>query len=362
MEFGLFTLMDFYPDRHNEPRYYQDTIDLIVESETNGYTSAWLGEEHFYSFGVCPSPQIMLTALAQRTESMRLGTSISLLPFDHPLRKAEDFAMVDVLSGGRLDFGVGRGSIQRHFAGFGVDPTESKPRYEESLTIIKKAWTERNFSYDGQFWQANEVTVSPRPIQDPRPPIYRGTVSIESYEAAGIAGDNAFATPWLVAPHDEMRIRLDRYRSLLAEHGHPPRREAAVFFMFCNADHRAAVREAREITTSYAEFITGHAKGRALLGTGRGISTGPNSSLFSQSDFIRSIGDHIEERAIVGTPEACIRRLEEVNDELGLDRVLLYFHAGAYDTTKARHNLKLFGQEVIPHFATNTPAPTKTTA
>jgi alkanesulfonate monooxygenase SsuD/methylene tetrahydromethanopterin reductase-like flavin-dependent oxidoreductase (luciferase family) len=349
MEFGLFTLMDFHADLQTEPQYYKDTADLIVEAEGHGFTSAWVGEEHFYSFGVCPSPQLLLTALASRTESIRLGTAISLLPFDHPLRKAEDFAMVDILTGGRLDFGVGRGSIQRHFEGFGIDPAESKARYEESLAIIKKAWTGRPVTHDGQFWHVSDVTVSPRPIQQPHPPVYRGTVSAESYETAGAAGDNAFVAAWLVAPHAQMRTRLDRYRAAAVENGHTTR-EAAVFFLFCDTDHHAAVREAREITSTYAQFITSHAKGRALVGADRGQSAGPNSSLFSQRDFILSIGDHIEERAIVGTPQACIRRLEEINDELGLDQVLFYFNAGAWDTGKARRNLKLAAEEIIPHF------------
>ena len=349
MEFGLFTLMDFHTGLQTEPQYYKDTIDLIVEAEAYGYTSAWLGEEHFYSFGVCPSPQLVLSALASRTDSMRLGTSISLLPFDHPIRKAEDFAMVDILTGGRLDFGVGRGSIQRHFEGFGVDPAESKPRYEESLAIIKKAWTEQSITYEGEFWQVREVTVSPRPLQRPHPPVYRGTVSVESYETAGAVGDNAFVTSWLVAPHAQMRTRLDRYRALAAEGGHTTR-EASVFFLFCDTDQHAAIREGREVTDTYARFITGHAKGRALVGADRGTQAGPNSSLFSQRDFILSIGDHIEERAIVGTPQACIQRLEEINDELGLDQVLFYFHAGAWDIAKAHRNLELFGKEVLPHF------------
>ena len=349
MEFGLFTLMDFHAGQQTEPQYYQDTIDLIVEAEAHGYTSAWVGEEHFYSFGVCPSPQLLLSTLASRTDAMRLGTSISLLPFDHPIRKAEDFAMVDILTGGRLDFGVGRGSIQRHFEGFRVNPAESKPRYEESLAIIKKAWTQQSVTHEGQFWQVRDVTVSPRPIQRPHPPVYRGTVSVESYETAGVVGDNAFVTAWLVAPHAEMRTRLDRYRALAAQNGHSTR-EASVFFLFCDTDQQAAIREAREITSAYAQFITGHAKGRALVGADRGAQAGPNSSLFSQRDFILSIGDHIEERAIVGTPQACIRRLEEIDDELGLDQVLFYFHAGAWDIGKARRNLELFGKEVIPHF------------
>lgn len=133
MQFGLFTLFDFFPERQNEVAYYRETLDLIVQADALGLDSIWVGEEHFYSFGICPRPALFLTAVAQRTQKIRLGTAVSLLPFDNPLRTAEDFAMLEVLSTGRLDFGVGRGLIPAHFAGFGVNPTDTRARMNEAL-------------------------------------------------------------------------------------------------------------------------------------------------------------------------------------------------------------------------------------
>jgi alkanesulfonate monooxygenase SsuD/methylene tetrahydromethanopterin reductase-like flavin-dependent oxidoreductase (luciferase family) len=181
-------------------------------------------------------------------------------------------------------------------------------------------------------------------------------VSPESYEGAAVVGDNAFITPWLTAPHAEIRRRLDVYRDTAARHGHAGLREAGVFLMFCDRDHNAAVRLAKEVSTRYARHITSFRKGAALAGAGRsvqpdGSTADPRSALFSQMDFILSIADHIEERAIVGTPEECIRRIEEIDDELGLDRVLLYFRAGAMSIPEARRSMELFGNEVLPHFA-----------
>ena len=143
MEFGLFSLFDFFPDRQNEVEYYQDTLELSILAEQLGFDSVWFGEEHFYSFGICPSPQIFLTAVARETSRIRLGPAISLLPFENPLRKAEDFAMLDILSNGRLNFGVGRGIIGKHFEGFCIDPAESRARYQEALEIIRRAWSGR---------------------------------------------------------------------------------------------------------------------------------------------------------------------------------------------------------------------------
>src|SRR5262249_26385409 len=184
MQFGLITLVDFFPNRQNELAYYRDTLDLMISAEKLGFDSAWVGEEHFYSIGICPSPQLFLTALARETTRLRLGTAVSLLPFENPLRKAEDFAMLDILSGGRLNFGAGGGIIYKHFEGFRVSMQESRARYEEALEIIERAWTQESFSYEGQFWQIPELSLSPKPLQKPHPPIYRGVVSPEAFEAA----------------------------------------------------------------------------------------------------------------------------------------------------------------------------------
>ena len=119
------------------------------------------------------------------------------LPLAHPLRQAEDFAMLDLLSGERLDFGVGRGSFPKHFEGFQVSMQESRARYEEVLDIIERAWTQERFSYEGRFRQIPELSLSPKPRQKPCPPIYRGIVSPEAFEAAGAKGHGALFVPWL---------------------------------------------------------------------------------------------------------------------------------------------------------------------
>jgi alkanesulfonate monooxygenase SsuD/methylene tetrahydromethanopterin reductase-like flavin-dependent oxidoreductase (luciferase family) len=132
----LFTLFHFFPDRQSEVAYYKNTLECMIDAEQLGFDSVWVGEEHFYSFGICPSPQLFLTAVAQATTRVRLGTALSVLPLENPLRKAEDFAMLDILSGGRLIFGVGRGAYPKHFEGFRVPWLENRQRYEEALAII----------------------------------------------------------------------------------------------------------------------------------------------------------------------------------------------------------------------------------
>jgi len=344
VQFGLFTLFDFFQGRQDEVAYYRDTLDIMILAEKLGFDSVWGGEEHFYSFGICPSPQLFLTAVARETSRLRLGTAISLLPFENPLRKAEDFAMLDILSNGRLNFGVGRGIIPKHFEGFRVDPYESRARYEESLAIIRGAWTQTPFSYEGKFWQVPSLSLSPKPLQKPHPPIYRGTLSMESFEGAAIAGDNAFVVPWLSGTHPEVRKRVERYRALLKEHGHPQTRMTFIFFLFIDRDHQAAMRDGIESTRNYTQLFTSFVPPEALQ------KFRPGDPFKAFLDLALSIPEHLEERAVVGTPAECRRRLAELNDEFGLDQVAFYFHAGARDPQRARHGLELFANEVMPEF------------
>ena len=344
MEFGLFSLFDFFRERQNEAQYFQDTLDICIQAETLGFDAVWLGEEHFYSFGICPSPQLFLTALARETSKIRLGTAISLLPFENPLRKAEDFAMLDILSHGRLNFGAGRGIVPKHFEGFQIDQGENRARYEEALEIIRGAWTTDPFEYKGQFWQVPSLSIGPKPTQTPHPPIYRGTLSRESFEQAGKIGDNAFIVPWLSAPHPEVRSRLSHYRRMLDDSGHQSARTTCIFFMFVNEDHNEAVRDAVTSTRAYTELITSFVPKDALHRVPK------HDPMRSYLEFILSMPDDVEERAIVGTPPECRRRLHELDDEFELDQVAFYFHAGGRDPQRARQGLEIFAKDVMPEF------------
>jgi len=341
MQFGLFTLFDFFPDRQNESTYYRDTLELMVYAERLGFDSVWIGEEHFYTFGICPSPQLFLTALARETRRLRLGTAISLLPFENPLRKAEDFAMLDILSGGRLDFGVGRGGIPKHFEGFRVSYQESRARYEEALEIIERAWTQERFSYEGQFWQVPELSLSPRPLQKPRPPVYRSISSPEAYEIAGAKGHGALFVPWL---NPNLKRGLENYRAASRAHGHSAVPSVFIYFLFIDQDYHQALAEAREVTGRYTELIL-RTIPQALV---EKLPLG--ESLKSLWERLSSMAAHLEERAIVGTPRDCRRRIAELREELSIEHIAFYLHAGARDVSRARQGLELFAKEVMPEF------------
>lgn len=347
MKFGLFTLFDFHPDRQEESYYYTETLNLLELADELGFERLWLGEEHFYAFGICPRPSVYLSAVAQRTQKMRLGTAVTLLPFDDPIRVAEDYAMLDVISNGRVDLGVGRGLIPKHFEGFPIPPDETRARMNEGIDVVLKAWTQETFSHDGEFFNYPELSVSPRPIQQPHPPLWVGTLSPESFERAGNLGQNIMVVPFLSGPFEHVKQQVDRYRSLLVENKHDINaiEDMFVFFLFVNEHHDAALAEAREVAARYMALLAQNIPPP---------SADMPPEIRQQSEALRnqleSFVDNIEERAVVGTPERCRERVAELQGYFGVKNMSFYLHAGARDFGDARRSLELFASDVLPHF------------
>src|ERR1700730_15706587 len=158
MKFGLLTLFDHYAEDCCEEQYYKNFLDEVVYAEEWGFDSVWIGEHHFCRY-ICPAPQIVAAAVAQRTKTIRIGTAIALLPHHDPIRLAEDYALVDLLSGGRLDFGVGRGFIKSGYDGFKQSRGESRQCFNECLEIIEGLCRHPAFSYRGKFYSVSEVSI-----------------------------------------------------------------------------------------------------------------------------------------------------------------------------------------------------------
>jgi alkanesulfonate monooxygenase SsuD/methylene tetrahydromethanopterin reductase-like flavin-dependent oxidoreductase (luciferase family) len=146
---------------------YQDILAQIELGDALGFDTAWLGELHFIPSFSCLASPLILAAAAQRTKRVRLGTAVTLLPLHNPVKKAEDAATLDVLSGGRLEFGSRERRHPVYFAGYNVPQDESRERFEESLEVILRAWTSERFSYQGKYFRVQDVRLTPQPLQKP---------------------------------------------------------------------------------------------------------------------------------------------------------------------------------------------------
>jgi alkanesulfonate monooxygenase SsuD/methylene tetrahydromethanopterin reductase-like flavin-dependent oxidoreductase (luciferase family) len=222
MKFGLHFQLPCSGTQSPTQRY-RDTIEQCVYAERLGFESVWPVEQHFNAdLSILPSPLLLLAAVAERTRTLRLGIAIVLLPLSHPVRVAEEIATLDVISDGRVEFGIGRGAIPKHFAGFGVPQGESRDRFLEGLDLILRAWRGERLSYNGRFFHCEDLAIVPKPVQQPHPPIRVAANSIETFELMGRAGYDIFVATQ-VNPFPKVKEFVPLYRRARAAAGHPSR-------------------------------------------------------------------------------------------------------------------------------------------
>lgn len=174
MKFIAFHLMQA-PRWVSDPEVYRHEIDLMLVAEELGFDAVWVAEHHFHHYCIDPDPLLLATHVAAGTKRIRIGTAANVLPLVHPLRVAEQAAMLDILSNGRLDVGFAKGYGPREFAGYGVDQRQADDRFREALEVVIGAWTRPEFSYEGKHFQVPRLTLRPRPITKPHPRAYIAT-------------------------------------------------------------------------------------------------------------------------------------------------------------------------------------------
>src|ERR1700751_5204971 len=220
MELGIYHEFPVLPGR-SQAECFAAGFDIVDASEEYGLDVMWLAELHFDKRRpLAASPLVLGTAIAARTERIRIGTSVQVLPLANPLRIAEEAATLDHVSKGRLIFGVGRSGVVKTYEALNIAYSESKDREIECLEIIRRAWREDNFSYKGKFYDIQDVTVVPQPVQQPTPEIRIAAVSIETFPAAGNAGQGLF----LSVRHEDVRMfkqHIDVYRKAWTDAGQP---------------------------------------------------------------------------------------------------------------------------------------------
>jgi alkanesulfonate monooxygenase SsuD/methylene tetrahydromethanopterin reductase-like flavin-dependent oxidoreductase (luciferase family) len=197
---------------------YQRAIERFEIMDHTGYDAVWLAEHHFSGFSVCPSVHMMATMAAAKTERLRIGTAVSLAPFYHPLRLAEEVALLDVLSGGRVNWGAGRGFSRVEFEAFGIPIEESAARFRETVEVVLAAWRNERLSHQGDFFRFEGVEVLPRPLQQPHPPVWMAATSESAIDWAAAQGFSILMDPHCTRA--ELAAKRARYGERLAEAGH----------------------------------------------------------------------------------------------------------------------------------------------
>ena len=221
MKFGLFHEFPCH-EGVTQREVFSESFELVDEAERMGVDGVWLAEYHFLpQRSVLSSPVTVATAIAARTQRMRIGLAVQVLPLGNPVRMAEEIATLDHISQGRLDFGIGRSTFAFIYEGFGMNFGESRDRFTECLDIILKGWTEDQFSYEGEYYRFENSMVVPKPYQDPHPPISVGVTSAETFPMVGRMGYPILINPSRVFSLSELAEYIQDYQQARKDAGHP---------------------------------------------------------------------------------------------------------------------------------------------
>jgi len=309
---------------------YRKYIDYVLCAEDLGFHSVFVVEHHFTGVGQLSASLNFLSYLAARTERMRLGTAVVVLPWHNPVLLAEQVATLDLLSNGRLDFGIGKGYRPPEFSGFSIPIEEATARFDETLAFLRRAWaSSERFSHHGRYWHFDDIVIEPRTVQQPHPPLWMGAGSLPSIQRAAQEGFNLLLDQ--IAPVDLIIERVAAYRQQLAQQGRSYR------------PGQIAVARALQIVRTAEERQQAYDLRLKVLKAIGGLARGPGSERY------QNIGSHAdpnlasEESALLGTPEEIVGRLKKL-EAGGVDYVLLV------DPTGSMASLKTFASEVMPHF------------
>ena len=357
MHVGLVMECDYREGRTQEEAF-AEALSIAEIAEESGLDGVWLAERHFAIHrrptdpmgagipSIASVPLVLAAAVAGRTKRIRIGTGVSVLPLCHPIRTAEEAATVDQVSLGRLDFGVGRSGFPRAYAGYGIPYGESRDRFQESLDVILKAWTQERFSHVGKYFTFNDMIVVPRPYQKPHPPIWVAATTQDTFPIVGglglslVTGLRGFDVP-------EARRHLAAYREA---------RRAAGFAGNGNVYLRLPVYVAETAAQARSEPEESTMRAYRRLSENLAASAGDAGTTGSEERAERaerlsnvSYDELLNGRLAYGTPDMVVERLEQWREQLGLSGVIMEPNVGGrLPLDRVLNSIRLYAYEVAP--------------
>ena len=335
MKFGL--IYSYQGEKNDGHRIFAESVEQVRLAERLGFDHVLVSEHHLVDNGYFPACLVVAAALAARTERIRVGTGVLLLPLYDPLHVAEHGAVLDVISDGRLILGLGQGYRKEEFDAFGVALKERPSRLEEGTQLIRRLWTESTVQHHGRHFRIESAMLRPQPRQKPHPPIWIAAKQKKAVELAARVGDAWFADP--ITPLPVIRDRLGDYKRALGSAGKefagrefPLMRE--VYVARSNA---AAWEEARaSVLYVYKEYLDwGHMQDD----DGKPVPPGDARAL-----------DLLRQRFMIGDPDFCIDYVKNLEAELGVNALVMRMKFPGLPHDKVMASIKLFADEVMPRF------------
>ena len=352
LRFGTFFFFQAAPGQRHED-IIRNELTQVEWSEELGFDEVWFTEHHFIDYGLSVDPATLASAAASRTRRVRLGLAAAILPFHHPLRLAEQMALVDIISDGRVDVGVGRGNRPAEFAGYRVPQQESRERFDETVDVMQRAWTHERFSYHGRFFSFDDVRVIPKPIQRPHPPLYQVCVTKDGIENTALRGWPMLNSV-LFGPVDQLVTNRDTYVNTLEKAGRRPDEITALLgrwgvsrqIYVADTDARA-LDEARAAEVWYQESF------RRFVIPERIEDAHPTlqPAFRAMAERLGKVTWEglVAETLAFGSPDTVARHIEYMRS-IGVGQVLCWMNFGGLPQDKIRRSMELFAREVMPRF------------
>ena len=349
MEFGYFTLSDnHYENNTRAPnQFVADITAEALYADEIGMHSAWIGEHHFNSLGVLSCPDLVLAYIAARTRHIRLAPAVTVLPLHHPIRVAEQWASLDLLSGGRVDFAAGRGYDSREYLPFGVSFADNQSIFEEGMEVVRKLWAaDGRISHHGKHYAFDDVRITPKPVQQPLP-AYIGSFSKPSIELAARLGCGLIVAPFAAAmSYGGLKQVADLYHEACARHGQAPGRLMCSYFTHFADDKRQEDAQRARQVRYYKECVI------------PAFPSDPKTAPPSYRYFIDMVErlhkvrpeDLTENSVLLGSPARITETLKKV-EAAGFAEVILYFNVGLKPHVQVKEEMDRFMREVAPAFA-----------
>jgi alkanesulfonate monooxygenase SsuD/methylene tetrahydromethanopterin reductase-like flavin-dependent oxidoreductase (luciferase family) len=352
MRFGTYYFLQA-PPSVTHPDVIRQEVEQMVWTEELGFDSIWLTEHHFIDYGLSVSPAVLATAAAMRTRRVRIGLAAAILPFHDPIRLAEELALVDILSEGRLDVGVGRGNRPVEFEGYRVPQIENRERFEECLAILLKAWTQDRFSFEGRHYTIPEVRVIPKPLQQPHPPVYVVCTSPDTIEATALRGA-PMLNSLLRGGVDQLARSRDTYVKACEKAGRTASETASLLSRWGVSRHvyvaptdAQALAEARDAEMWYQESL------RRFLIPERIDQVHPllQPGFRAMQERFATVSweQLVAESVAFGSPDTVAERVDEFR-RLGVGEMLCWMNFGGLPQDRVRRSMELFAREVMPRF------------
>jgi alkanesulfonate monooxygenase SsuD/methylene tetrahydromethanopterin reductase-like flavin-dependent oxidoreductase (luciferase family) len=329
----------------------QNELELIEHADVLGYDTCWVREHHFTQYGFLPNTLSLLAHAAARTERIRLGTAVVTLPLHHPIRVAEDVALVDVLSGGRMELGIGRGYQSIEFEAFGIPLNEARARTDEAIDAMRLLWSsDHPVNFKGEYFNFENIELQPKPVQRPGPPIHYASISAESIVHYGSKG-----IPYIIDPTgttSSLANLAQAWSSAAVEHGHP----ATGDLVACRYVWVAPTDDSAREYVGQAPQVKSLAVDPSLTPRNSDGSIAKGYEYWEKGWHGRT-KDHYasnvdwDDRWIAGNPERVVKQIKEL-EQMGYTNLCVIFGLDVNPSSVAelKQRMSLFADEIMPAF------------